>query len=394
MPRSKLSGSELQFFDIVDGSESTFTKLKSTTQNTLSLEGNTNTDRVRVTNVAQPTQPSDVTTQDYVETRLLTVVNELVVTEDQIQDGAVTESKIADGSVTTAKIADASVTTAKITDANVTTAKIADASVTTAKITDANVTTAKIADASVTTAKIADASVTTAKINDANVTTTKIADANVTTAKIADASVTTVKIADASVTTDKIGSLTSLTVDGPITATSFITDGDGGGSVSGGSSSSSTVVFHPILLMAKTQPQTLSNHLTTAISFDSVTHQSTDNVITYDSVNTNFVLAEVGVYEVSFSVIFEGDTVSASRTVHFECSDSPTKHYAFHSDHQSAGGHGNIRFTTIDFVKVSTANATLTVYAYQSNADGGISRFLSGGYSENLHTRICIRRIA
>ena len=290
MPRSKLSGSELQLFDVVSGSESTLTKIKSTALNTLNLEGNTNTDRVRITNVAQPTQASDVTTKDYVEGELATLVNDLVVTENQIQDDAVTETKIA----------------------------------------------------------------------------------------------------DASVTTDKIGTLTALTVDGPIVATSFITDGDAGGSVSGGSSTSA---FHPILLMAKTLNQTLPNHQTSTVTFDSVTHQSTDNVITYNATNSNFVLANVGVYEVSFSVIFQGDTDAANRRVHFECSDSPTKHYAYHSDHQAAGGHDNIRFTTIDFVKVSTINSTITVYAYQSNADGSTSQFLSGS-ADNLNTRICIRQVA
>lgn len=290
MPRSKLSGSELQFFDVVSGSESTLTKLKSTEQNTLNLEGNTNTDRVRITNVAQPTQASDVTTKDYVEGELTTLVNDLVVTESQIQDAAITETKIA----------------------------------------------------------------------------------------------------DASVTTDKIGTLTALTVDGPIVATSFITDGDAGGSSSGGGSSSPSA-FHPIILMEKSMDQPIANNSILPVAFDTVTYQSTDNVISYDEPYTRFNLTQAGVYEVSISVVFDQDTDSTTRSVYFKCSDSPAKHFAVQSDYQFSGYHGSIRFTTHGFVYVSTANATIQVFAHQTNADAS-SQILSGGGVEN--TRICIRQVA
>lgn len=189
------------------------------------------------------------------------------VTEGKIANLAVTTAKLANDSVTADKIADDACVTASILNANVTTAKIANGAVDSDKLAgssvissklasgavltanigaaqitsnlllDSNVTTQKLASNSVTSSKIAAVNVLTSHIADNQITTTKVASNQiqashlksnaVTSDKILDAAVTADKLAANSVTTSKIGTLSSLTVNGVVSATAFLASGSG-----------------------------------------------------------------------------------------------------------------------------------------------------------------------
>lgn len=160
------------------------------------------------------------------------------VTSVKILDANVTESKLATDAVTTDKIEDSAVTTAKIASGAVLTAKIGDAQVSTNKIIDGNVTALKLASNAVTSSKISASNVLTSHIADNQITTAKIASDqinaghlkadSVTEAKILNGSVSADKLASNSVTTSKMGTLTGLTVNGIVNATSFVaTSGSG-----------------------------------------------------------------------------------------------------------------------------------------------------------------------
>ena len=155
------------------------------------------------------------------------------VTSAKLQDSAVVSDKLDDASVVSAKIADGAVLTAKIGDAQVSTAKIIDANITTQKLATSSVTTTKISNSNVTTDKLADSCVTTDKIASDSVSSVKLKSNSVTTDKITDASVTELKLANNSVTTSKIGTLSSLTVSGVVSATSFLASGGSGDSSDG-----------------------------------------------------------------------------------------------------------------------------------------------------------------
>lgn len=155
------------------------------------------------------------------------------VTSAKIQDSAVDSDKIADSAVLSSKIADGAVLTAKMGDAQVSTAKIIDSNVTAQKLATSAVTTTKIANQNVTTEKLADAAVTTDKVAADSISSAKLKSNSVTTDKITDASVTELKLANNSVTTSKIGTLSSLTVNGTISATSFLASGGSGDSSDG-----------------------------------------------------------------------------------------------------------------------------------------------------------------
>ena len=200
-------------------------------------------------------------------------IQDSAVTTSKLANTAVTSGKLADGACTTDKLAASAVTTAKLLDANVTSGKLANDAVSTDKIADAAISSAKIASGAVLTASLGDAQVSTGKLIDGNVTalklasnsvtSSKIAASNVLTSHIADSQITTAKIAsdqvnaphlkaDAvteakildgavsadklaanSVTTSKLGTLTGLTVNGIVNATSFVATSSGGESDSG-----------------------------------------------------------------------------------------------------------------------------------------------------------------
>jgi len=179
------------------------------------------------------------------------------VTETKIKDGEVKEDKLAVGSVTTVKIKDLNVTTGKLGNLSVTSGKIgtgeiksgnidtnavstgkidqavitareiASDAVTELKILNGSVTTNKIFALNITEAKIAADAVTELKIKDNNISSGKLKSNSVTETKIAAGAITETKLANSSVTTSKIGTLSSLAVNGVITATSFIASGSG-----------------------------------------------------------------------------------------------------------------------------------------------------------------------
>ena len=185
------------------------------------------------------------------------------VTSIKILDASVTSDKLAANSVTTPAILDANVTTEKLNDACITSDKIDTSAilathlsagcVVTTAIGDAQVSTGKCQDAFVTTSKLASQCVTSSKLAPQNVLTSHIAANQVTTAliasdqiqashlksssvtntKIQDAAVTADKLAANSVTTSKMGTLTGLTVNGIVNATSFVASGAGGESDGG-----------------------------------------------------------------------------------------------------------------------------------------------------------------
>jgi len=82
------------------------------------------------------------------------IIQNVRVSNKQIEADAVTSDKIKDSEIKTADLADSIVTTPKVVDSAVTTAKLADSAVTTAKIADSQVTTPKLADSIVTSSKI------------------------------------------------------------------------------------------------------------------------------------------------------------------------------------------------------------------------------------------------
>jgi len=190
-----------------------------------------------------------------------------------ISNSAVTSNKILDGACVADKIATDAVTTVKVLDANITTSKLADSACTSDKIGSnqvlsshyaagsvdstalgtAAVQTANCQDAFCTTAKLASQAVTSSKISPSNILTSHIA-ANqvvsnliasaqiqashmkadaITTNSILDGACTADKLAANSVTTSKIGTLSGLTVNGIVNATSFVATSGSGESDSG-----------------------------------------------------------------------------------------------------------------------------------------------------------------
>ena len=73
MSRSKLSNTELKFYNTSGESDVVYAKLKGTSQNSLILEGGSGATKVSLQNVADPTGTGQVATWDYVNAK----VNEL-----------------------------------------------------------------------------------------------------------------------------------------------------------------------------------------------------------------------------------------------------------------------------------------------------------------------------
>ena len=165
------------------------------------------------------------------------------MTTAKLLDANITSGKLANDAVSTDKIADAAISSAKIASGAVLTASLGDAQVSTGKLIDGNVTALKLASNSVTSSKIAASNVLTSHIADSQITTAKIASDQVnashlkadavTEAKILDGAVSADKLAANSVTTSKLGTLTGLTVNGIVNATSFVATSSGGESDSG-----------------------------------------------------------------------------------------------------------------------------------------------------------------
>ena len=198
-------------------------------------DGNVTSDKLANLSILTGKIADDAITNDKLANDSVLTANILDsnVTSSKLQDSSVVSDKLDDSSVLSAKIADGAVLTAKIGDAQVSTAKIIDANITTQKLATSSVTTTKISNSNVTTDKLADASVTTDKIASDSVSSVKLKSNSVTTDKITDASVTELKLANNSVTTSKIGTLSSLTVSGVVSATSFLASGGSGDSSDG-----------------------------------------------------------------------------------------------------------------------------------------------------------------
>ena len=100
----------------------------------------------------------------------------------------------------------------------VTTTTINDLAVTTDKINNLAVTEGKLADGAVSNVKVA-SGLDASKLTTGTIPAARIGSSAIIEDRLATDSVTEIKIADGSVTTNKIGTLTSLTVAGPVTAT-------------------------------------------------------------------------------------------------------------------------------------------------------------------------------
>ena len=190
-----------------------------------------------------------------------------------ISNSAVTSNKILDGACVADKIATDAVTTVKVLDANITTSKLADSACTSDKIGSNQVLSSHYAAGSVDSTALGTAAVLTASCQDAFCTTAKLASQAVTSSKIApsnilsshvasnqilsthisssqiqashmktnsigtdsivDGACTADKLGANSVTTSKIGTLSGLTVNGIINATSFVATSGSGESDSG-----------------------------------------------------------------------------------------------------------------------------------------------------------------
>jgi hypothetical protein len=77
MSRSKLSNTELKFYNSSGESDVIYAKIKGSSTDTLILEGASSATKVRLTNVADPTSTSDVATYDWVNTKMNELSNGL-----------------------------------------------------------------------------------------------------------------------------------------------------------------------------------------------------------------------------------------------------------------------------------------------------------------------------
>ena len=139
------------------------------------------------------------------------------VDSDAIGASQVTSASIAQNAVLTTHIGAGQVQTGNILDSSVTALKLGANAVTSSKIAANNVLEAAFGAGAVSTRALADSSISAAKMRADSVTTTAVADS----------SITETKLASNSVTTSKIGTLSSLNVNGLVTATGFLASGSG-----------------------------------------------------------------------------------------------------------------------------------------------------------------------
>ena len=127
MSRSKLSNTELKFYNTASGSDVIHAKLQSTSANTLVLSGATAGTKLAVKNMADPTESGDAATYNWVNSQIAAgetlagagldkTNNTLSVDADgaTLETNSNGEVQVKDAGITTAKLADASVTEAKL----------------------------------------------------------------------------------------------------------------------------------------------------------------------------------------------------------------------------------------------------------------------------------------
>ena len=318
------------------------------------------------------------------------------VDSNKLADNAVTTDKIADGEVSSVKLASGCVTTVKIGTAQVTGTEIADNSISPQKLASNAVTTAKIAASNVTTDKLANVSVTTAKMALSSVDAAVLKNDAVETNKIKNLNVTEGKLANNSVTTSKIGSLTSLTVNGLVTATGFLASGSGSESDGGFAlpkSKSSSIDFNT--------DQTISGNnafatIGSAVAAAGLTFTYNDN-ITMAFALCAFRIEHTGTNNTNLSINFEVSEYNASQ-VAGSFSDlsgnipdfqlyTASGSQDFLLSHQAVIGDGATRIASIrmrvkhdqtnDTVKI-TDSAQLTAIAV-SDDSGNTSKTYSNG---------------
>lgn len=175
------------------------------------------------------------------------VIKNNAINADKIANGAVGATELATNAVQTSHLSTGCVDSDAIGAAQVLSAGIAGNAVLTSHIGAGQVQTANILDNNITAQKIASNAVVSSKIASANVLEThhvsggvseralaanavsaaKMKADSVATASVQNLAITEGKLANASVSTSKIGTLTSLTVNGLITATGFLASGSG-----------------------------------------------------------------------------------------------------------------------------------------------------------------------
>ena len=175
------------------------------------------------------------------------------VTSDSIADDAVTTLKVLDANITTSKIADSACTSDKIGTSQLLSSHYSAGSVDSSALGTAVVQSAHCQDAFCTTQKLASQACTSSKIAPSNILSSHVASNqilsthisssqiqashmktnSVGTDSIVDGACTADKLGANSVTTSKIGTLSGLTVNGIINATSFVATSGSGESDSG-----------------------------------------------------------------------------------------------------------------------------------------------------------------
>lgn len=164
------------------------------------------------------------------------------VTRDKIAESAIDGTKMEAGSVGAEQIADGSITSVKIGGGQVSASNIGAGAVGTPALAAAAVQSSSLATASIITSKVAPQNITTALLNQAQgnqavstetmrddcVTHEKIASDAVSADQLQASSVTESKLADNSVSQRTLGTFNSLTVNGPVSATSFVAGGSAG----------------------------------------------------------------------------------------------------------------------------------------------------------------------
>ena len=77
MSRSKLSNTELKFYNTSGSSDVIYAKMKGTSTDTVIFEGASSATKVKLQNVADPTATGEVATYDYVNTKITELTNGL-----------------------------------------------------------------------------------------------------------------------------------------------------------------------------------------------------------------------------------------------------------------------------------------------------------------------------